>query len=234
MEKINIDKLSEMSGERFSKPPRITYPYLKFNGNTGLFTKLSRNQDGSLKAIAVKEPVKGVILRIRRRLQFKNKDTSLYSNEHDSPREELALFERKKGTGTKTIGTGNNQAMREKYPDLKVQKILYMMVGKEVLRFPIKTTALKSLFDYFTKFKSDEHLFEYETEIVKHQETGPAGNSYWVLDFKKLDKIDVNKGVASKIQEIANAIEESDSLYKEVAKSAAEKESTEDDETPED
>jgi len=221
-EQFNMDELSDLSGEASVKRSKYTVPILKFNGNKGQFTLLTQQADGKLLPEEKGNEVSGVILKIRRVFTAFEKvpgDTiSSYSNEHNSYKDEIVLFERRKSNPKSSmVWEGNAKMIREFLPSIRLKQYLYFLYNDEVVKLGVKGKSLASLFAYYKDFGPTEHLFQFVTNITCHQEESEGGLQYFVMDFKRGKESDL-KIVSEKIREVAEALRLQDRSFQEYPK----------------
>lgn len=207
---IDLDKMIQQSGESNVRPlPKTNYPILKFNGKTSLWTKIVENEkNGQREIIKIEEPIEGIILKVRRSLEQFSKKDSLFTNEHNSWKEKIILFQSRQGKITK-LDEGISEVLREKYQGLRTRQIVYFLFEGEVVKLIVKGVSLKEFFDYLREFEANEHLFQIKTLISSEEIQGEMG-SYWTMKFKKGKKINETelKIVAEKLDKITQEIEQ--------------------------
>lgn len=222
MENQNFEDLNELSGEASVKSaPKYELPSLKLNGNTGRFI-LSRKDEttGLYQEEDLGTNISGTILKIRRTFGSFTKKENLYTNEHNSYKDKISLFQVQKDTSGKRtiqkIDDGFIAELREKYQLLKMKQIIYFLLEptKEVVKLTIKGKGLGNLFEYFKEFKGDKHLFQYVTEIGQIKEEGELGD-YYATTFKMGKEIKDLTLVAEKIRDVAKKIADVEAYYTE-------------------
>lgn len=220
----NSDKedLVKRSGESdFRRPSRYVVPIIRFNGQTGEFSRININEDGTFddtpQELSV-DNIECVFLKIRRSLRETKKDYAKFTNEHDKWNDPVVLFETTKDGRPMLIDrykAGEYEKIRGEHQGLKLHVGLYVLIGEEVVKLFVKGSGLGNLFRYFNEdFSLDEHSFEYITKITVKKEEGQLG-TYYSLNFargKKLEKTDLDK-VATKIKEVDDAIKAQTSFY---------------------
>lgn len=213
------EELANLTGEKNMKTPkRLNFATIKLNGSSGLFFK-NENQDGEFTQteMASKE-VKGTVLKIRRVLTTHKREQgqfiTLFSNEHNSWRDEIALFESSEGEN-KLLMKGSVPETRERFPELRVKQVLYFLPEgeKEIVKLIVRGKGLSALYDFFDEFDSDEHLFEYVISVGIQEEEGKLG-VYYYNTFEKKEPVEDIKLVQEKIKEISKMIEEQEEYYK--------------------
>jgi len=217
--KQNVDELARLSGENMMKQFRYVVPILKFNGSKNTFSYLETGSDGKINSKnIVSKTLDLVILKVRRTFtsfqQTSTGNISWFTNEHNSWRDSLTLFERKDNARPKMIDFGSIEDLRAKYPDLRLKQNLYVLYKDSVVKIGVKGKSLSSLFEYYKEFKElNDHMFAHNTVVSSHMETNTGGLNYYVMDFKKGKEVDLSV-VGEKIREVANALEQQDKSYK--------------------
>ena len=96
MEKIDKE-LENLSGETEVKQrPKYEVPVVRFQGREGKFLKRVVDEEGNSQEIDLGKSIQGVMLKIRRLFLAWGKDYCLFTNEHNSWRDKINLFESKK------------------------------------------------------------------------------------------------------------------------------------------
>jgi len=213
------ENLSEMSGEKnIKQAPRYEVSLVRLQGKEGKFHKITLS-DVNAGDKEIGEEIKGVMLKVRRSyVEFKT-DNRLFTNEHNSWRDNITLFESKKteeGITTRMIDSGMAGDLKKKYPGLKMQQSIYFLLDpeNEVVKLLVKGKGLSNLFDYWKDFENDEHIYQFITELGVVQEQSPLG-PYYAMTFKRGEKTnkELTEKVEEKIKEVASKIEEIDSFY---------------------
>lgn len=227
---IDLDKLAEMSGEASVRRFRYQVPVLKFNGSTGKFSLLTQDDSGKWKATPVKkEGIEVVVLKVRRVLASYEKlpdGTGLrtFTNEHNSWKDTLTVFEMRKGdTKPRMMDSGSSQDIRNKFPELRLRQSIYCLYKNDVVKLLVRGKSLSALFDYYKEFEAKEHIFQFVSQLDIHSETNEGGLEYYVMDWKKGPKSDINV-VAKNIQEVKTALDLQDKQYAEMSDGKPEEE----------
>ncbi len=223
-EGVNLNELSELSGEKGLRRTKYSVPILKFNGNTGKFTLLTPNTQGSFEAKALRSlKISGVILKLRRSFTAFSKTQageriSYFSNEHNSWRDRLVLFERRENAPKpKLIDEGSREEIKGRWAELKLRQYLYMLHDGEIVKFGVQGGNLGPFFEYLKSFKEGTHVFQFETEVSFHQEENDAGMTFYRLDFKRGKQSDLVV-VSEKIKEVTKALNAQDKAFEEQGK----------------
>lgn len=218
MEEKALKELEELSGEQEVKNrPRYNVPIVRFQGRDGKFLKKIFDEEGNRQEIDLGKSIQGVMLKVRRMFLAWGKDYRLFTNEHNSWKDKILLFEGKKtekGIITQVIDMGLISDLRKKYPELKMRQLIYFLLQptNEIVKLQIKGKGLSNLFDYWATFKPNEHIFQYVTQIKAQEERSNLG-SYMAPVFGRLKEVDDLDLIANKIKEVASKIAEIESYY---------------------
>lgn len=192
------EEMAEMSGEKaYRKPKSMQLNTITFNGKDGhfVFTDILAGKDinGKYQKKDIGKHVEVVFLKIRRILSKYKKSPaiSLQTNEHSTSKDTVMLY----GANEK----GKASDLREKYPELRTQQIVYAYVKdlKQMVRLSVKGSSLgstnkskevKGFYDYLSSFPNDEHTFEYITILKPVEEQSDLG-SYYAMNFIQGEKI---------------------------------------------
>lgn len=224
--------MAEMSGETATSP-KLVLNEISINGKKGTFIYTDK-KGGLIEADGKKryaqedlgESVQVVFMRIRRRLrQFRKDQKPLVTNEHNTKNDMLTLF------GDPTIVKGGNDELKEKYPNLRTNQIVYCLLSRpgfddEVVRLVIKGSSLGSkakakgthdFYTYISSFKADGadlHMYDFITELYAIEENGDLGE-YYAMSFRRLDELDqaAKDKVAEKMTPIFAFIKASDAYF---------------------
>ena len=195
-------KLSEMSGENDGgTAPKLSINQIRFNGKRGLYIYedvkgglIETDGKKSYDKKSIGNQIEVVFLKIRRRLyQFRKDKKALTTTEHNHTGARVTLF------GGEKIENGIASELREKYPQLRTQQIIYALYEGELVRLIVKGASLGSktkpkdvddFYSYISKFqgKNDEHFYEYKTILTVGEEKGELGE-YFVMHFAKGEKL---------------------------------------------
>ena len=218
--------MKEMSGET-ERTPRLKLNQIRINGQTGEFFYKDilnpKEVDGKnvFEETSLGKEVFIVFLKIRRKLvQFRDGKKPLMSQEHNSKYDKITLF----GDG---IQVAPNDVIRDKYPQLRTQQIIYSLYKDELVRVSIQGASLgskakpKDVFDfysYISSFKSmgdEKHFYEYYTILQSVQERGQLG-PYYCMNYKIGEKLNEEemKNAEEKMLIAYNFCKEIDDYYK--------------------
>lgn len=225
---INKKKLSEMSGENESGgAPKLVLNQIRFNGKKGVYVYedvkggLIEDSSTGKKSYAKKNlgnDIDVVFLKIRRRLyQFRKDEKPRVTNEHNHSGARVVLF------GDK-IENGIASELREKYPQLRTQQIVYGLYQGELIRLVVKGASLGSkakakgvddFYTYLAKYKGEDHFYENTTNLTVGEEAGELGE-YYVMNFakgRKLTETEIEEAVTPNMETAFNFCQESDHYY---------------------
>ena len=217
-ENQNLEELSNLSGESSLRQARYTVPILKFNGSKGDFTLLTQDKEGNFVPSEPTSETEGVILKVRRIYTGYQETPSgslrWYTNEHNSNKDKLILFERPEKGKSRLVAEGTLEEIRTKYPKIRLQQNLYFLLDNEkIVKLGVRGKSLGAFWQYIKEdFKEGEHIFQFLTKITCHQEENKGGISFYVLDFLKAEKNDIDI-VGPKIREVASGLEKQDKSF---------------------
>ena len=220
-EEVSMQDLAEWSGENTVRRFRYVVPVLKFNGIKGKFSLLMPDESGNwISKDISKSEIEINILKVRRVLSSYEKlpDGSglrNFTNEHNTWKDALTVFEMKKGDSKpRMVDMGSSEEVRKRNPNLRLRQNLYCIYDNQIVKLTARGKSLSSLFDYYQKFKANEHIFEFITNLSSHDETNEGGLTYYVLDWERGDKADLPM-VAEKIKEVKESLALQDKQYAE-------------------
>ncbi len=214
---INENELSKMSGEQHYKRVQfLRTKVYRLNGETGKF-QFVEAEDKDWKWQDVGNTLLLTFIRPRRQLvDWKN---GMRTSEHNSPTDFVHLR-------SKTFGTekGIAKDLREKYPELRTEQIIYSLKDDEIIKLIVKGSSLGSenkaedtvsYFEYLNSFGKDEHIWQYETILETRIETSKMKKSYYVIHFKKGRKLSEGEleNVSKAIIDLHSVFEQQDSFY---------------------
>ena len=219
MNKTNEELKNELAGIVGAQrtAPKLEVDILKFNGQTGIFHKVE-NQNGKwINMPDEKKNPEGVVIKVRRILSAFGKDIQLFTNEHNSVADKLILFEKSKDQNGKTktvmIDEGKTKDLRDKYQNLRLQQVFYILLGNKRYKMNVKGKSLSNLFDFYAELsKTKSHIFEFTTKFKVRDEESQLG-SYYSLSFERGDDIELNK-VAEEIKKLDKELKEIDEYFK--------------------
>jgi len=225
---MNYDNINNMTGVQ-NKRPEYRLNEISFNGQTGKFIKRcvleEKIKDEKGKEIYKTEELGSelevIMLKHRRKLsQFKKGEAGLNTIEHNHKDDITILFGIDKA-GIKGIAS----ELREKYPGLKTNQIIYCFIPslKEIVRLVVKGSSLGSeskpegvlsYYDYLNTFKDDQHSWQYKTLLKQSAESSSLG-AYYAIQFIKGDKLtdEQIEKTAKMIEEVHNKILTIDQYY---------------------
>ena len=128
MENNNIEiqkqELAKLSGEYSLRgSPFASFPILRINGQTGKFEMITYNpnEERSEREELEQTEIQGIMLKHRRSLfqfvkDYDGKKKRLFTNEHDSYKDRVVLFESIEGKRPRMIDEGISTEIKQKYP----------------------------------------------------------------------------------------------------------------------
>lgn len=210
------DQLKKWSG---GDKARTTYkvPTLKFNGNTGKFTKFPVGDFTNGTEVT---DVELNILRRRRIFTSYEKAPDggvvrMFTNEHNSYGDHITVFETKTGSKIKAIASGVIEDLRSELPTLRINDNCYCLYDGEIHKFVVKGKTRQSLVDTVKELqKENTELFEKTFKLVPTQEAGQGGNTYYYVKFEVVGDADLNV-IGPHMEEIGKTMDKIDEEYKE-------------------
>jgi len=191
-----------MSGER-KQIPQLKLNQIRFNGQSGEFMYkdilkgFKEDKDGkkTYEEVSIGKEISVIFLKIRRKLvAFRKDEKPLTSQEHNTKESMITLY------GNSAVEVSDNDTLREKYPALKTQQIIYVLYKGELVRLIAKGSALgsavksedvHSFYSYIGSFKADgkdEHFYECHTNLYGVEEKSDLG-TYQAMSFKAGEKL---------------------------------------------
>jgi len=209
------DQLKKISG---GEKMRTTYkvPTIKFNGNSGVLTKYPV---GDFKNGTDITDVELVIMRPRRTFTSFEKtpegNVRLFTNEHNTWKDHVTVFEAKTGKRIKAVGSGSIEQLRNEFPSLRINSNLYCLYDGEVHKLTVKGKSRQSLVDKQKELAKDGvEFFEKKVKLVPTQETGTGGNVYYFLNYEVTGESNLDE-VGPHMEEIAKVMDKIDQEYAE-------------------
>lgn len=214
-------ELAEASGESAYKGVRpLELNELSLNGDGdvtinaqgqyepkgGYFRKrliVNRKKDQKPEEVNLGTTVRVILLRKRRKLVERGEKGKILrsTNEHNVKTDSVTLFD----ATTNTSINGVAADLRERFGGLRTVEVFYSLLltdtaESELVRFIIKGSSLGSeakaenvqtIYSYLASFASNEHVWQYITELVPVREQGMK--SYYAIDFKRGEKLEEEK-----------------------------------------
>ena len=212
--------LEKLSGEEnVMSRPSYNLPIIRFNGKEGKFYKHIIDGTGNKEKIDLGDTIKGTMLKIRRVLTSFSSDYSMSTNEHNSWKDTVSLFQTQKteaGWKRSYIETAPVKVLREKYRDLKMNQIVYFLLepDKEVVKLVLKGKGLGNLFKFYADIdkNKDEHIYNFLIEVGATAEEGPLG-AYYANTFTRLQEVEDMDLIAKEMRDVAENIAKIESYY---------------------
>jgi len=210
------ESLKKISG---GSQVRTTYkvPTIKFNGNTGLFTLFPV---GDFKNGSEITDVELVIMRPRRTFTSyekisKTESLRMFTNEHNTWKDHVTVFEAKTGQKIKAVGNGTIELLRNEFPTLRINSNLYCLYNGEVHKLSVKGKSRQSLVDTQKELAKDgTEFFEKKVKLVPTQESGTGGNVYFYIKYEVVGDSDLEV-VGPHMEDIAKVMDKIDEEYAE-------------------
>ncbi len=233
--------MAQMSGEEnFNQSPKLPLNAIRVNGKKGkiLLVKLLEPKEKTAKGDRHPEGDLGesaelVFLKIRRKLQEKRtKDPQpgdprlMSTNEHNSKDETVLLYK------DKGVEYGNTDTLKERYPALRTQQIVYAIWNGQLVRLGVKGSALGSkakakdvedFYSYVSSFDKNpdardgvkDHFYDFITKIKVVEEVGELGE-YYTLTFERGRALTDEEyaDAKEKMTEVFQYTNQSDAFYK--------------------
>ena len=222
------EDISMKTGEGLYRRASFSLDRITFNGNEGYFLEQEKDAQRSeatgkfpkKQITKAGEPLEVVFLKIRRTLSSYSKKEKMGTNEHNHKGDFVTLYH----PAGNEMGYASD--LREKYPQLRTQQVVYCYLPKEnrTVRLNIKGASLGSdfkhpkgvhkFYDYFQCFKANEHSHEYITLLKPVAEEGPQG-TYYAISFERGAKLDEEQlsTVRKLIEEVHDKITEVDARF---------------------
>jgi len=207
------EQLSKLSG---GGRVRTSYkvPTIKFNGNTGIFTKFPV---GDFKNGETITDVELVIMRPRRTFTSFEKSPEgsirMFTNEHNTWKDHVTIFESRTGANIKALGSGLIETLRAGFPTLRINSNLYCLYEGEVHKLTVKGKSRQSLVDKQKELGKDGfEFFEKKVKLVPTQESGTGGNLYYFIKYEVTGDSDLNV-VGPHMEEMGKTFDKIDEEY---------------------
>jgi hypothetical protein len=176
-----LNEIRQFTGESQMAITKI--PYLHFNGkpDSGDFGIISGKGQEKNEQILGKE-IEVVIVKARFQYQSKmGAKQDLYSSEVDNQNANVDIYE----SGVREpLESLPYKTVKEKYPDLKANIILYVFFQDKLWKLRVNGTAFGNFFDYAGSFRNDTFL-KYYTKISSEKAVNDSGLPYQKMTFSK-------------------------------------------------
>jgi hypothetical protein len=199
-------KLNEaMNESEHVRPAAEQIPIIKLEGNKGVFTKRSVGEDGYEPQKEMGQTFSGVIVGIRMSLNFFGKKYQLNTPEYGKTTDNTILFRRQgKGDKGKKIDEGSAFSLKVRHEELREQRILYMLVGKELVKFQCKGAGLSHWFALLKELgKKKLHTYNVVVKLDPNAERNEEmGKDYFAPNFtieRELTPEAIEKTIAPQI-----------------------------------
>ena len=199
-------KLNEaMNESEHVRPAAEQIPIIKLEGNKGVFTKRSVGEDGYEPVKEMGQTFSGVIVGIRMSLNFFGKKYQLNTPEYGKTTDPTILFRRQgKGGKGKKIDEGAAFSLKVRHEELREQRILYMLIGKELVKFQLKGAGLSHWFALLKELaKRKLHTYQVVVKLDPSAERNEEmGKDYFAPNFtieRELTDEAIEKTIAPQI-----------------------------------
>ena len=207
-------EVSELTGEDSIKKPKYVLPFVRLEGKKGVFMRY--NPETSSEEELPEKTITGVMIKHRRTYSAFEEESSMFTNEHNSWKEKVTLFQRKKKVDGKfkieMIEEGIAKDIKGKYQNLQMTQIIYFLVGNDIVKLKVKGKGLSNLFEFFKVFEAREHMWQYLIEIGIGEFENKLGK-YYAMSFARKEMVDNKEEVIQKIQEVSENIENAEKYY---------------------
>lgn len=216
--KLTDKEIDELAGSDLGRgvAPKIDVPLVRLNGKTGVFLKLKPGEE----PIELGDRIKIIPLKARRIYvgfvaDRQKRITRYFTNEHNYWRDKISLFAVfPDSEKPEFIDAGTGKELKQKYPMLKMNQIIYCLLDDELVKLTIRGAGMRNWFEF--RDSLEDSAWKYLLEIGRVQEESSLG-SYYVMVFtinRELEKKEREKAT-EKIIEISQKIKEIDDYYKE-------------------
>lgn len=199
-----ISRMMNMSGESGGgKAPKYNVPIIKFNGNTGEFSKLVYT-DGMKETFPLSGDLSFVILKNRKRLEAQ--EAGLSSVEFNSTTQIVTLFSNTDGKFSKeAVDTVTN--LRASYPVLKTQEVLYVLFEGEICKLIVKGGSSAEFYTYKETLAENQlKSFMVTTTVKSESAKGKLNKTYFKMKFSNSELTVSLDEIESKMTEVAEAV----------------------------
>lgn len=161
MDEARLKRMQDLAGEQEGgRAPKLDLPLIKFDGNTGRFSYRDLDKNES----EIESPIGVVIVKNRKRLESFN--DGLSTNDYTSPSQVVTLFQRNDDGKYTRLATGKATDLRQQYPTLKTQEILYVVYNGELCKLTVKGTSSSAFYEYRDVLKAEnKHSFMVTTML---------------------------------------------------------------------
>lgn len=189
----DLRQYRQMTGEAAFSGMRMNVPVISVSykeENRGKF--VITRKEGDIKNIEVLgETIEVIRIRARSTLRaYISDDEVLYTPEYDSKDETIPVF----NNGSIVVPAATPAELRKHYFDdktgkstLKMNIVLYVLVGDELAKLYVKGASLASLFSFYQSGSQPKEMIS-TTKLSLHQETKGAVE-YYVIDFAVGDPV---------------------------------------------
>jgi len=208
------DQLKKWGNQSAPVRIKLLTPIIQFNGSKGSFSLLKRINDVIQPAIALPSSLEVTILRARRSLGWYERNLQgqgiFYStNEHNDYNDSVSLFKHEKGKKSQLVDSGLSRDLRNRHPQIKVNRELYVLLDDTVHKIKVKGKSMQNFMIYHEELSKDgKLLFDFSTKLGIKEETG-AGFQYYSITFEAGTPTDLEK-VGPFIEHVGTTLEKID------------------------
>ena len=208
---LDKDKLAAMMNEdEHVRPSATLVPMITLDGNDGVFKRRNVGDNGYEKPEDIGQTFSGQIVGIRMSLSQFEKKFNRSTPEYSKSTDKTVLFERKgKDAKPEKIAEGNSVGLKAKYPELREQRWLYMLVGGEIVKVKIKGSGMSHWFKFLKELgKKKLHTYQVEVKLDPAFQTNEElGKDYYAPSFtiaKQLTDDEIEKELAPHIEKLSS------------------------------
>jgi hypothetical protein len=208
---LDKEKLAAMMNEdEHVRPSATVVPMVMLEGNKGVFTRREVGEDGYDKPVEIGQTFSGVIVGVRMSLSQFEKKFNRSTPEYSKTTDKTVLFEKQGKDGkNEKIAEGTPNALKAKYPELREQRWLYMLVGGKIVKLKVKGAGMTHWFKFLRQLSAKKlHTFQVEVKLDPGFETNEElGKEYYAPTFtiaKELSDEDIERLIQPHIEKFSS------------------------------
>jgi len=180
-------RMTEMSNEQ-SVRSQGDYPYFTFDGKYGTF-KLNGDE--------IHDRIRLLMLKFRQSYfafsMNKQEKWNLFTEEFDFYSQSVKLFKSENGV-KEQVGEGTIAELKQTFATLKMKQVIYAVIFTptripQIVKFSVKGTALRELFNFYKEFAYGEHIYQWIVGLGSRKDRNQSGDEYNIPTFKKVKMI---------------------------------------------